>query len=155
MLHIYCKKIFFQNTDKQKDKISHNLTTKDDQCFLLQMWDFPYRQKHCWHSNLFSHWVIRCERFHASKYTWIDIILCKTPVFAIFPPLAFFLSILFLKKHHLFMAVLDLCRCAQALSSCGDRRLLSVAVRGLLIAEAPLVEHRLWARRLSRGCTRA
>ena len=53
--YTFIVKHFFQNTDKQEDKISHNLTTKDDQCFLLQMWDFPYRQKHCWHSNLFSH----------------------------------------------------------------------------------------------------
>ena len=28
--------------------------------------------------------VIRWERFHVGKYTWIDIILCKSPVFAIF-----------------------------------------------------------------------
>ena len=53
------------------------------------------------------------------------------------------------------MAVLDLCCCAQALSSCGVRGLLSVAVHGLLIAEAPLVDRGLWARRLSSGCTRA
>ena len=62
------------------------------------MWYFPYRQKHCWHSDLFSHWVIRCKRFYASKYTCIDIILCKTLVLAIFPPLAVFLSITFLKN---------------------------------------------------------
>ena len=45
---------------------------------------------------------------------------------------------------YLFMAALGLCCCAQAFSSCGKRRLLFVAVRGLLIVVASLVaEHRL------------
>ena len=40
-------------------------------------------------------------------------------------------------------------RCAPAFSSCGERGLLFVAVRGLLIAVASVaVEHRLYARRL-------
>ena len=42
------------------------------------------------------------------------------------------------------MAALGLCCCAQAFSSCGERGLLFVAVRGLLIAVASLVaEHGL------------
>ena len=42
----------------------------------------------------------------------------------------------------LFLAALGLCCCAQAFSSCGERGLLFVAVRGLLIAVASLVaEH--------------
>ena len=42
------------------------------------------------------------------------------------------------------MAVLGLCCCAQAFSSCGERGLLFVAVRGLLIVVAFLVaEHGL------------
>ena len=42
------------------------------------------------------------------------------------------------------MAALGLRCCAQAFSSCGERGLLFVAVRGLLIAVASLVaEHRL------------
>ena len=50
----------------------------------------------------------------------------------------FYLSI------YLFMAVLGLCCCAWAFSSCGERGLLFDAVRGLLIAMASLVaEHRL------------
>ena len=37
---------------------------------------------------------------------------------------------------YLFLAVLGLCCCAQAFSSCGERGLLFVVVRGLLIAVA-------------------
>ena len=45
---------------------------------------------------------------------------------------------------HLFLAVLGLCCCARAFSSCGEQGLLFVAVRGLLIAVASLVaEHGL------------
>ena len=45
---------------------------------------------------------------------------------------------------YLFLAVLGLRCCARALSSCGERGLLFVAVRGLLIAVASLVaEHGL------------
>ena len=44
----------------------------------------------------------------------------------------------------LFLAVLGLRCCTQAFSSCGERGLLFVAVRGLLIAVTSLVaEHRL------------
>ena len=52
----------------------------------------------------------------------------------------------FFKKNfiYLFMAVSGLCCCVQAFSSCGERGLLFVAVRGLLIAVASLVaEHGL------------
>ena len=44
---------------------------------------------------------------------------------------------------YLFLAALGLRCCAWAFSSCGERGLLFVAVRGLLI-----VEHGLWAHRL-------
>ena len=46
---------------------------------------------------------------------------------------------------YLFLAVLGLCCCARAFSSCGgEQGLLFVAVRGLLIAVASLVaEHKL------------
>ena len=51
---------------------------------------------------------------------------------------------LFLLFIYLFMAVLDLRCCVWAFSSCGERGLLFVAVRGLLIALASLVaEHGL------------
>ena len=44
----------------------------------------------------------------------------------------------------LFLAVLCLCCCMQAFSTCGEQWLLFVAVCWLLIAEASLVvEHRL------------
>ena len=43
-----------------------------------------------------------------------------------------------------FLALLGLCCCTQAFSSCGERGLLFVAVHGLLIAVASLVaEHGL------------
>ena len=45
---------------------------------------------------------------------------------------------------NLFLAVLGLCGCTLAFSSCGERGLLFVVVRGLLIAVASLVaEHGL------------
>ena len=40
---------------------------------------------------------------------------------------------------YLFLAVLGLCCCARAFSSCGERGLLFVVVRRLLIAVASLV----------------
>ena len=47
-------------------------------------------------------------------------------------------------KFYLFLAALGLHRCTQAFSSSGERGLLFVAVRGLLIAVASLaVEHGL------------
>ena len=51
-------------------------------------------------------------------------------------------SIIFLNGHKLFfyLAVLGLCCCARAFSSCSEWGLLSVAVRGLFIAVASLVE---------------
>ena len=54
-------------------------------------------------------------------------------------------SIFFLNKFiYLFLAVLGLCCCAWAFSSCGERGLLFVAVHGLLVAVPSLVaEHRL------------
>ena len=46
--------------------------------------------------------------------------------------------------NYLFLAALSLCCCAQALSSCGQRGLLFVAVCRLLIAVASfVVEHGL------------
>ena len=48
------------------------------------------------------------------------------------------------------MAVLGLCFCARASSSCGKRGPLLIAVRGPLTIAASLVaEHRLQTRRLS------
>ena len=45
---------------------------------------------------------------------------------------------------YLFLAVLGLCCCARAFSSCGERGLLFVVVPRLLIAVASVVaEHRL------------
>ena len=51
---------------------------------------------------------------------------------------------------YLFMAVLGLCFCARAFSSCGKRGPLFIAVRGPLTIAASLVaEHRLQTRRPS------
>ena len=55
-----------------------------------------------------------------------------------------YISWLFLSFFHLFLAVLGLYCCAWAFSSCGERGLLFVAVRRLLIVVASLVaEHGL------------
>ena len=54
--------------------------------------------------------------------------------------LIFFIIYLFI---YLFLAALGLCCCAQAFSRCGGLGLLFVAVHGLLIAVASLVEHGL------------
>ena len=61
--------------------------------------------------------------------------------------LVLFLSLFFcfnFKLIYLFLAALGLCRCARAFSSCGERGLLFIVARGLLIAVASLVaEHGL------------
>ena len=63
---------------------------------------------------------------------------------------------LYLFIYLLFMAVLGLCFCARAFSSCGKRRPLFIAVRGPLTVVASLVaEHRLQKRRLSSCGSRA
>ena len=59
----------------------------------------------------------------------------------LFKVFVFFLIYLFIC--FLFLAVLGLRCCARAFCSCGERRLLFVAVRGLLIAVASLAEHGL------------
>ena len=54
------------------------------------------------------------------------------------------------------MAVLGLCFCARAFSSCGKWGPLFIAVRGpLTMAASPVVEHRLQTRRLSNCGSRA
>ena len=60
-------------------------------------------------------------------------------------PMFFFFCFLFFNKFiYLFLAVLGLCCYARAFSSCGERGLLFVALRRLLIAVASLaVEHGL------------
>ena len=64
----------------------------------------------------------------------------------------FFLNYLFI----LFLAVLGLCFCARAFSSCGERGPLFITVRGpLTIVASLVVEHRLQMRRLSSCGSRA
>ena len=67
----------------------------------------------------------------------------------------FFFKFIYLFIHS-FMAVLGLRFCARALSSCGKRGPLFIAVRGPLTITASLVaEHRLQTRRLSNCGSRA
>ena len=69
-----------------------------------------------------------------------DILLLKSIFHKIFI-MIFFKINLFI---YLFLAALGFCCCTRAFSSCGERGLLFVAVRGLLMAVASLaVEHRL------------
>ena len=57
---------------------------------------------------------------------------------------SFFFKIIIYLFIYLFLAVLGLCCCARAFSSCSEQGLRFVAVRGLLIAVASLVaEHGL------------
>ena len=73
------------------------------------------------------------------------------PKFFFYQMCMFDLFILFL-----FLAVLGLCFCARAFSSCGKRGLLFIAMRGPLTVAASLVaEHRLQTRRLSSCGSRA
>ena len=75
-------------------------------------------------------------------------LICITNVFLwiIIISICTYLSLpLFLKKIYLFLAVLGLCCCTRAFSSCGERGLRFVVVWGLLIAVASLVEHGLQA----------
>ena len=63
------------------------------------------------------------------------------------PSYLFFLNLFIIL--YLFLAVLGLCCCAGAFSSCGEWGRLFIVVRGLLIAVASLVaEHGLQVRRL-------
>ena len=57
---------------------------------------------------------------------------------------------------YFFMAVLGLRLCVRALSSCGERGPLFIAVRGPpTVAASPAAEHRLQTRRLSSCGSRA
>ena len=70
-------------------------------------------------------------------------------------PLIIFLKILFIYLF-IYLAVLGLCFCVRAFSSCGERGPLFIAVRGPLSVTASLVgEHRLQMRRLSSCGSRA
>ena len=67
-----------------------------------------------------------------------------------------FLVFFFFFFFNLFLAVLGLRFCTRALSSCGKRGPLFIAVRGpLTVAASPAAEHRLQTRRLSSCGSRA
>ena len=68
----------------------------------------------------------------------------------------FLIFILLFIYYVLFLAVLGLCFCVRALSSCGEWGPLFIAVRGpLTIAASPVAEQRLQTLRLSRCGSRA
>ena len=70
--------------------------------------------------------------------------LAKDGDLLILDPLVVFGFFFFFKLIYLFLAVLGLHCCSQTFSSCDERGLLFVVVRGLLIAVASLVaEHGL------------
>ena len=77
--------------------------------------------------------------------------ICHLQIVKVLLLLLFFYFLnLFIYLIYLFLAALGLRCCAQAFSSCGERGLLFIAVRGFLITVASLVvEHGLLARRLS------
>ena len=65
----------------------------------------------------------------------------KPPIMTVHFPLLLFLNYFI---YFLFLAALGVCCCTWAFSTCAERGLLLVAVRGLLIAVASLVaEHGL------------
>ena len=65
-----------------------------------------------------------------SRLKWISLCMCVHRFYFIF---------LNLFIHYLFLAALGLRCCTQAFSSCGERGLLFIAVRGLLIVVASLI----------------
>ena len=85
------------------------------------------------------------------KISEAEYLLCMQHVFEFvdrtiipFPNVFYFIYFLFIFYFYLFLAALGLCCCTRAFSSCGERGLLFVVVRGLLIAVASLVvEHGL------------
>ena len=91
------------------------------------------------------------ESLGVTRYTkWYNnIIKYWRVVLNIFTLLFFFFNFIYLFIY-LFMAVLGLCFCTRAFSSCGKWGPLFIAVRGPLTITASLVaEHRLQTRRLS------
>ena len=94
------------------------------------MWDLSSLTRNqtcvpCIAGRILYHWTTREVHVH---------------LFLIFELKFFFDLFLFI----LFLAGLGVCCCAWAFSSCGERGLLFIAVRGLLIAVAsPVAEHGL------------
>ena len=85
-----------------------------------------------------------CSRIHQFNHVVLEISLLKGYYYY------YFLII------YLFLAVMGLRFCARALSSCGKRGPLFIAVRGpLTIAASPVAEHRLQTHRLSSCSSRA
>ena len=90
------------------------------------------------------HLKLICSMSIISRFYFIYLFIFK-----------FFLKI-YLFIYYLFLAVLGLCFCARAFSSCGEWGPLFIVVRGPLTVAASLVaEHRLQTRRLSSCGSRA
>ena len=87
-----------------------------------------------------------CWLFSSLSLDYVTILIFpfgfRNYFFSLHKCLFFFL--IYLLIYYLFLAVLDLCCCVWAFSSCSEWELLFVAVHGLLIAVASLVvEHGL------------
>ena len=93
--------------------------------------------------NLFFFLILSLYNFHCLIFRITNSSACSNILF-------FFFLIFIYLFIYLFMAVLGLHLCARALSSCGERGPLFIAVRGpLTIAASPAAEHRLQTHRLS------
>ena len=99
-----------------------------------------------WFEFAFLWWLTMLSIFSCACWTsvyllWKNVYLAPWPIFLFF---------------NLLMAVLGLCLCARAFSSCDKRGPLFIAVHGpLTIVASLVVEHRLQTRRLSNCGSRA
>ena len=114
-------------------------------CFFILGQFFHYAFDYCFHSICYAVFVFKLMKY----LLFVDWF---TFLFYTCLPSYFF----FFKFIYLFLAVLGLCFCARAFSSCGERGPLLIAVHGPLTITASLVaEHRLQTRRLSSCGSRA
>ena len=96
---------------------------------------------------VFPWWMVMLSIFSCTCWPfvhllWRNIYLSSLPVLKL--DYLYFYYFFFNKFIYLFLAVLGLCCCVWAFSSCGERRLLLIAVHGLLIAVGSVaVEHGL------------
>ena len=123
------------------------LKVREGASCLAMWWSGPERRERakkegvewrCWRNNLLYFILLLFLRLHCYFLNY-----------------AFFIY-KFIYFIYLFLAVLGLCCCTRAFSSCREQGLLFVVVRGLLTVVASLVaEHGLQARKLSSCGSRA
>ena len=114
------------------------------------------------HGHLGRERVLLCQRWDSNAGARAGVLILNKNIFNSFAlirklyvyqnikpgalPSFLFYFFKFIYVIYLFLAVFSLRCCAWAFSSCGERGLLFVAVRGLLIAVVSLVvEHGCWA----------